>query len=68
MLPRKLAAELPEAERARWRIVRLDTVAELPGLILAADCDAGTATMKVPVSGEAKDYSFGPGGLAIIGR
>jgi hypothetical protein len=67
MLPRKLVQDMPEAERARWRIVRLDTHQDLPGLILSADADAGVVTMK-GADGAAKDYSLGSGGFAIVGR
>lgn len=67
MLPRKLTGEDSLAERARWRIVRLDTHATLPGSIVAADCDNGVAVM-VGQDGQPKDYSFGPGGIVIISR
>lgn len=67
MIPRKLPFDLPEAERRRWRIVRLDTHQDLAGLILSADVDSGACVMK-EASGAAKDYALGPGGLAIIGR
>lgn len=67
MLPRKLAHDVPQAERRRWRIVRLDTHQEIAGEILSADIDAGVCTMKGP-DGEARDYSLGPGGFAIIGK
>jgi hypothetical protein len=67
MLPRRLAAEAPEAERRRWRVVRLDTHQELPGEIVSADADSGICTMKGS-DGAAKDYSLGPGGFAIVGR
>jgi hypothetical protein len=66
MLPRRLSHDAPEAERRLWRVVRLDTHQELPGLILAADCDTGACTMKE--GDAAKDYSLGPQGLAIVGR
>ncbi len=67
MLPRKIPQETPEALRRLWRIVRLDTHQELPGLILSADCDSGVAVMKQG-DGTAKDWSLGPGGLAIVVR
>jgi hypothetical protein len=80
MLPRKLAQDAPEAERRRWRIIRLDTHAEMPGLILSADTETGVCTISeivriaVAEDGsrteirEARDYDLGPGGFAIIGR
>jgi hypothetical protein len=80
MLPRKIEHDVPEAERRRWQIVRLDTYQVVPGLILSANCDTGVCTLSVvtgSVTGEdgkktatteVRDLSFGPGGLAIIGR
>jgi hypothetical protein len=67
LLPRRLAPDQPAAERARWRIVRLDTHEELPGEILCADADAGIATMR-EADGGARDWSLGAGGIAIIGK
>jgi hypothetical protein len=67
VLPRRLAADQPAAERRRWRVVRLDTHAELPGEIVSADADAGIATMQ-GADGAAQDYSFGAGGIAIVGK
>jgi hypothetical protein len=80
MLPRKLAQGAPEAERRRWRIIRLDTHAEMPGEIVSADVDSGVCVMRergpdeVDAEGGRKptyktsNYSLGPGGFAIIGR
>jgi hypothetical protein len=80
VLPRKLAPDAPEAERRRWRAIRLDTHQELPGLILSADCDTGVCVMRVrgpdQVAADGSkspgfrsvDYSLGPGGLALIGK
>jgi hypothetical protein len=80
MLPRKLTHDQPEAERRRWRVVRLDTHEAIAGLILDADCESGAATMNVrrgnhiaengkrtPIF-EAEFLNFGPHGIAIIGR
>jgi hypothetical protein len=67
MLPRRIAQDLPEAERRRWRIVRLDTHETVPGLILSADCDTGACTMRGPAP-EPTQYDLGPGGIAIIGK
>lgn len=41
MLLRKIESSLAESERAKWRVVRLDTYETIPGLILSADCDNG---------------------------
>jgi hypothetical protein len=71
MLPRRLGSAQSEAERARWRVVRLSDCAPLEGDILEADVDSGVATMRVPgadgTSREVK-HELGPGGLAIVGR
>jgi hypothetical protein len=70
MLPHRLTADQPEAERRRWRIVRLDTHVMLGGLILEADCDSGACTMHVRRGDqvEVESLNFGPGGIAIVGR
>jgi hypothetical protein len=71
LLPRRLTAEQPDAERARWCVVRLDTMAPLDGEILAADVDSGVATMRrrAPDGSPVQvTYSPGPGGIAIIRR
>lgn len=67
MLPRKIASDAAEAERRRWRVVRLDTYQEIAGEVLSADCDSGLCTIRKP-DGDAADHNFGPGGIAIIGR
>jgi hypothetical protein len=80
MLPRRIAQDLPESERRRWRIVRLDSYETLPGLVLSADCDTGVCTMRIQLGVDTADdgtktikfdtraHNFGPGGIAIIGR
>jgi hypothetical protein len=67
MTPRKLSGEHPESERRRWRVIRADTMQELPGEILSADADSGACVLKQS-NGEAKDFSLGAGGLIIAGR
>jgi hypothetical protein len=79
-LPRSLGAAQSEAERARWRVVRLDSCVPLDGAILHADVDTGVAVMRVRgPDGLAGDgsivptwqqatYNLGPGGLAIVAR
>ena len=66
MLPRRIAFDSPDAEKSCWRIVRLDTHEDLPGRVVSADCDTGVASMKE--GDETKQYSLGPGGIAIVGR
>ncbi len=65
MLPMILSAADPEAERGRYRIVRLDTMELVPGLILAANCDTGMCLLR-EASGEATEHCFGPRGLRIV--
>jgi hypothetical protein len=79
-LPRKILVDEPEAERRRWRIVRLDTHETVPGLILSADCDSGVCTLSVFKAAERQadgtlkeefktmEYSLGANGFAIIAR
>lgn len=72
MLPQRLTAMDPEAERALWRVVRRDTFATLPGLILCADVKEGLALMQVrpKVDGDLgqEEFSCGPNGLRIVLR
>jgi hypothetical protein len=80
MLPRRLEPALSEEERAKWRIVRLDTMERLPGEIVEADIDSGVAKMRergpdkagpdgvsVP-TWETRVHTLGPGGIAIVRR
>jgi hypothetical protein len=78
-LPRRLGAAQSEDERAKWRIVRLDTMARLPGDIVEADIDSGLVKMRergpdkiengvvVPTFTDTT-YAFGAGAIAIVGR
>ncbi|MBV8118364.1 MAG: hypothetical protein JO081_00305 [Alphaproteobacteria bacterium] len=65
MLPQKLTAVDPESDRRRYKVVRLDTHQDVPGLILSASVETGTCMMRAG-SGEAKEYNFGPYGLRIV--
>jgi hypothetical protein len=65
MLPTKLTAADAESERRRYKVVRLDTHDDVPGLILSASIETGLCMMRAD-SGEAKEYNFGPYGLRII--
>jgi hypothetical protein len=71
MLPQQITPDMPESERRRWRIVRSDTFADLPGgLIVQANVTTGVAVLVrrdcngAPVS---TNYSLGPDGFRIIG-
>jgi hypothetical protein len=66
-LPYRLTADIPETERARYVIVRLDTLAEVPGLILSASQETGLCLLRL-ASGEAQEYNFGAEGLRIARR
>src|SRR5579871_4636051 len=46
MLPLKLTAADPESERRLYKIVRCDTMADLPGLILSANVETGLCLMR----------------------
>lgn len=76
MLRRILGSDLAENERRRWRIIRRDSLTDLPGLPIEANCDTGHAVMREPIlnpggpAGTHHDtvYDLGAGGLIIIGR
>ena len=67
MLPTTLTAADPETARRRYKIVRLDTHQDVPGLILSASVETGLCMMRA-ASGEAREHSFGPYGLRIVTR
>jgi hypothetical protein len=64
MLPRKLTAVDPESERRRYKIVRRDTMADVPGLILSASVETGLCLIR-DTNGASQEYNFGPDGLCI---
>jgi hypothetical protein len=66
-LVQKLTAVDPESERARYKIIRRDTMDDVPGLILSASEETGLCLMRIH-TGESKEYSFGPSGLRIVRR
>ena len=65
MLPRKLTAVDPESERYRYKIVRRDTMEDVPGLILAASVETGSCLLRLS-SGASQEFNFGPDGLRIV--
>jgi len=65
MLPRKLTAIDPESERRRYKIVRRDTMEDVPGLILSASVEAGLCLLRLS-SGASQEFNFGPDGLRIV--
>jgi hypothetical protein len=65
MLPRKLTAVDPENERRRYKIVRRDTMEDVPGLILSASIETGLCLLRLS-SGASQEFNFGPEGLRIV--
>jgi hypothetical protein len=62
----KLESWHSSEDKRRWKIVRTDTYADVPGEIVTADETTGECTLQV--GNEIKTLSFGPGGLRIVGR
>ena len=52
--------------KARWKIVRTDSYADVPGEIITADEETGECSVKD--AGETKELKLGPGGIKIIPR
>ena len=69
MLLREITEAMPEEQRARYRVVRLDSGNTVPGLILSANANTGECTMKVTVGDnfEKVAHMLGANGLAILG-
>jgi hypothetical protein len=65
MLPRKLTAVDPESERRRYKVVRRDTFADVPGLILSANVETGLCLIRL-ANGASQEFNFGPDGLRIV--
>lgn len=61
----RLAATDPESERALYKIVRRDTMVDVPGLILSASVETGLCLLR-NADGSSTEYNFKPGGLAIV--
>jgi hypothetical protein len=64
--PIKLESWHSSEDKKRWKIVRTDNYAEVPGEIVTADETTGECSFHV--GGETKTLSFGPGGIRIVGR
>ncbi len=64
MLPTKLTAVDPEGERRRYKIVRRDTLEDVPGLILSASVESGLCLLRLG-NGASQEFNFGPNGLVI---
>lgn len=49
MYPTKIPSEWAEEEKAKWRVVKLDSFSEpCPGLVWFADCETGAVTIQKP--------------------
>ena len=60
----KLESFHSSEDKKRWKIVRTDTYADVPGEIITADEVTGECSMIV--AGETKPMNFGPGGMRIV--
>src|SRR5260370_1390796 len=58
---------LPEDERKRWRVERLDSCADHPGEVLSADDQTGEVRMR-DQGGEETSYSLGQDAIRLIRR
>jgi hypothetical protein len=65
MLPLKLTAVDPESERRRYKIVRRDTMEDVPGLILSANVETGLCLIRLS-TGASQEFNFGPNGMRIV--
>jgi hypothetical protein len=65
MLPHKLTAVDPESERRRYKIVRCDTLEDVPGLILSANIETGLCLVRLS-NGASQEFNFGPNGMRIV--
>jgi hypothetical protein len=63
----KIDPAMAEAERSRWRVVRLDTCEDVPGEILSADEQTGEVKM-ADLGGEERSYSLGQHGIRLLPR
>ena len=62
----KLESWQSSEDKAKWKCVRTDSYADVPGEIVAADETSGECSLTV--KGETKTFSFGAGGIRIVGR
>lgn len=65
MLPRSLTAVDPESDRRRYKIVRRDTMQDVPGLILSASVESGLCLLRL-ANGASQEFNFAPDGLRIV--
>jgi hypothetical protein len=65
--PTKLSFAHPESERLLYKVVRRDTMEDVPGLILLASVESGACFLR-GADGSNKEFEFGPDGLRIVRR
>ena len=56
----------PTDDKKKWKVVRTDSYADVPGEIVIADETTGECHLSV--DNEIKIWNFGPGGIKLIGR
>jgi hypothetical protein len=57
---------MSESERRRYKLVRVDSLADIQGLILEADESTGKA--RLMVAGDTRAIDLGPHGFRIMAR
>jgi hypothetical protein len=62
----KIESWYSKEDRSRWKIVRTNNYADVPGEILAADEATGECSLHV--DGQVKTLNFGPGGIKICAK
>lgn len=62
----KLESWQDAAHKSRYKVVRLDTFEVVPGEIVSADEETGTAT--ITHHGDTKTHEFGFGGIRVLRR
>jgi len=61
----KLESWDTEANKALWKIVRLDDYSDVPGKIISACVLSGECVMQIN-GGQSQNHSFGAGGIRIM--
>ena len=62
----RLDDTMPSEERARWKIVRMDSYRDVPGMIVSADEMTGKCVLEM--HGENREYDLGHRGIRIMLR
>lgn len=68
----KIESSQSREDKAKWKIVRLDSFTDVQGELVSADEDTGEFSVVVPNADrsgtETKTVTLGPGGIRIVGR